>query len=96
MVTLVAELAFRCLQQEKEVRPSMEEVLVALKGIESVDYEAMEPKEMSRDSDISKPTSGEAENEVEQPLKDAQTPSSSPNSATVSSVSRCTVSNNGG
>ncbi|KAM7467529.1 hypothetical protein LguiB_015091 [Lonicera macranthoides] len=33
MTTLVAELAFRCLQLEKEMRPKMEEVLEALKGI---------------------------------------------------------------
>ncbi|XP_068642132.1 LEAF RUST 10 DISEASE-RESISTANCEUS RECEPTOR-LIKE PROTEIN KINASE-like 1.1 [Aristolochia californica] len=36
MVTLVAELAFRCLQEEKEVRPSMDEVLEVLKEIQSV------------------------------------------------------------
>ncbi|KAA8547780.1 hypothetical protein F0562_004209 [Nyssa sinensis] len=35
MTTLVAELAFRCLQQEKDVRPSMEEVLKALKEIKN-------------------------------------------------------------
>lgn len=33
MTTSVAELAFRCLQLEKEMRPKMEEVLEALKGI---------------------------------------------------------------
>lgn len=37
MATLVAELAFRCLQQEKDMRPSMEEVLEALKGIKNED-----------------------------------------------------------
>ncbi|KAF5189668.1 LEAF RUST 10 DISEASE-RESISTANCE LOCUS RECEPTOR-LIKE PROTEIN KINASE-like 1.2 [Thalictrum thalictroides] len=37
-ITLVAELAFRCLQQEKEMRPCMVEVLETLKGIESEDY----------------------------------------------------------
>ncbi|KAJ8446550.1 hypothetical protein Cgig2_019703 [Carnegiea gigantea] len=47
MITLVAELACQCLQQEKEKRPSMEEVLEALKRIESVDYEALEGEEMS-------------------------------------------------
>uniref|UniRef100_A0A5B6Z6C5 Uncharacterized protein n=2 Tax=Davidia involucrata TaxID=16924 RepID=A0A5B6Z6C5_DAVIN len=35
MTTLVAELAFRCLQQEKDMRPSMKEVLDALKGIKN-------------------------------------------------------------
>ncbi|KAF5189678.1 LEAF RUST 10 DISEASE-RESISTANCE LOCUS RECEPTOR-LIKE PROTEIN KINASE-like 1.1 [Thalictrum thalictroides] len=37
-ITLVAELAFRCLQQEKELRPCMVEVLETLRGIESADY----------------------------------------------------------
>ncbi|KAL0381421.1 UNVERIFIED_CONTAM: LEAF RUST 10 DISEASE-RESISTANCE LOCUS RECEPTOR-LIKE PROTEIN KINASE-like 1.4 [Sesamum angustifolium] len=37
MVTLVAELAFRCLQQEKDMRPSMEEVLETLRGIHNED-----------------------------------------------------------
>ncbi|KAI3432994.1 uncharacterized protein J3R85_007428 [Psidium guajava] len=34
MTTLVAELAFRCLQQERDMRPTMEEVVKALKEIE--------------------------------------------------------------
>ncbi|XP_073059408.1 LEAF RUST 10 DISEASE-RESISTANCEUS RECEPTOR-LIKE PROTEIN KINASE-like 1.1 [Primulina eburnea] len=34
MTTSVAELAFRCLQNEKELRPSMDEVLELLKGIQ--------------------------------------------------------------
>ncbi|XP_056696887.1 LEAF RUST 10 DISEASE-RESISTANCEUS RECEPTOR-LIKE PROTEIN KINASE-like 1.4 isoform X5 [Spinacia oleracea] len=33
MVKLVAEVAFQCLQQEKDARPSMKEVLESLKGI---------------------------------------------------------------
>ncbi|XP_043694637.1 LEAF RUST 10 DISEASE-RESISTANCE LOCUS RECEPTOR-LIKE PROTEIN KINASE-like 1.4 [Telopea speciosissima] len=37
-MTSVAALAFRCLQKEKELRPSMDEVLEVLKGIESEDY----------------------------------------------------------
>ncbi|XP_042040222.1 LEAF RUST 10 DISEASE-RESISTANCE LOCUS RECEPTOR-LIKE PROTEIN KINASE-like 1.4 [Salvia splendens] len=40
MVTLVAELAFRCLQQEKDMRPSMQEVLDALNGIKNEDSNA--------------------------------------------------------
>ncbi|KAH6797056.1 hypothetical protein C2S52_021610 [Perilla frutescens var. hirtella] len=40
MVTLVAELAFRCLQHEKDMRPSMQEVLDALKGIQNEDLNA--------------------------------------------------------
>ncbi|KAA8530595.1 hypothetical protein F0562_005304 [Nyssa sinensis] len=35
MTTLVAELAFRCLQQERDSRPSMEEVLEKLKGMKN-------------------------------------------------------------
>ncbi|KAL2457557.1 Protein kinase superfamily protein [Forsythia ovata] len=35
MATLVAELAFRCLQQERDMRPSMEEVLEVLRGIQN-------------------------------------------------------------
>lgn len=40
MVTLVAELAFRCLQQEKDMRPAMEEVLETLRGIQNEDLNA--------------------------------------------------------
>ncbi|KAI3462564.1 hypothetical protein Pfo_019227 [Paulownia fortunei] len=40
MVTLVAELAFRCLQQERDMRPSMEEVLEVLRGIQNEDLNA--------------------------------------------------------
>ncbi|KAL1540677.1 LEAF RUST 10 DISEASE-RESISTANCE LOCUS RECEPTOR-LIKE PROTEIN KINASE-like 1.3 [Salvia divinorum] len=40
MVTLVSELAFRCLQQEKDMRPSMQQVLDALKGIQNEDSNA--------------------------------------------------------
>ncbi|KAE9449462.1 hypothetical protein C3L33_18631, partial [Rhododendron williamsianum] len=35
MITLVAELAFRCLQTERDMRPSMGEVLEALRGIKN-------------------------------------------------------------
>ncbi|KAG5093164.1 hypothetical protein JHK82_051942 [Glycine max] len=37
MTTGVAELAFRCLQQEREIRPSMNEVVEILRGIKSDD-----------------------------------------------------------
>ncbi|KAK4493318.1 hypothetical protein RD792_017796 [Penstemon davidsonii] len=40
MVTLVAELAFRCLQQERDMRPSMDEVLEVLRGIRNEDLNA--------------------------------------------------------
>lgn len=35
MTTLVAELAFRCLQQERDMRPSMQEVVDGLRGIQN-------------------------------------------------------------
>lgn len=38
MTIAVAELAFRCLQQDKEMRPTMDEVLEELKIIESAEY----------------------------------------------------------
>ncbi|XP_078153972.1 LEAF RUST 10 DISEASE-RESISTANCE LOCUS RECEPTOR-LIKE PROTEIN KINASE-like 1.1 isoform X2 [Carex rostrata] len=38
MVSLVAELAFRCLQPDREMRPSIKEVLETLRVIEKGDY----------------------------------------------------------
>ncbi|XP_021676744.2 LEAF RUST 10 DISEASE-RESISTANCE LOCUS RECEPTOR-LIKE PROTEIN KINASE-like 1.4 isoform X4 [Hevea brasiliensis] len=38
MATSVAELAFRCLQQERDMRPTMREVLEALKRIEKENF----------------------------------------------------------
>ncbi|GKV16747.1 hypothetical protein SLEP1_g27343 [Rubroshorea leprosula] len=35
MITTVAELAFQCLQKERDMRPSMEEVLGVLKGMQN-------------------------------------------------------------
>ncbi|MED6136544.1 hypothetical protein PIB30_057027 [Stylosanthes scabra] len=42
MVTAVAELAFRCLQQQREMRPSMDEVLEVLRGVKSDEFDAIE------------------------------------------------------
>ncbi|XP_050225377.1 LEAF RUST 10 DISEASE-RESISTANCE LOCUS RECEPTOR-LIKE PROTEIN KINASE-like 1.1 [Mercurialis annua] len=39
MTTLVAELAFLCLQQDKEMRPTMDEIQEELKRIENGEYE---------------------------------------------------------
>ena len=39
-ITAVAELAFQCVQVDKELRPSMDEVLNALKEIESGNFKA--------------------------------------------------------
>ncbi|XP_077244673.1 LEAF RUST 10 DISEASE-RESISTANCE LOCUS RECEPTOR-LIKE PROTEIN KINASE-like 1.1 isoform X10 [Tasmannia lanceolata] len=51
MITLVAELAFRCLQEDREVRPSMEEVLEVLRGIESDDFPAKKAEDIDVPSD---------------------------------------------
>ncbi|KAL8140111.1 hypothetical protein V2J09_006132 [Rumex salicifolius] len=45
MITLVAELAYQCLQHERELRPSMEEVKETLTKIASEDYDAIEAEE---------------------------------------------------
>ena len=42
MATAVAELAFRCLQQEKDMRPTMGEVLEGLKAIQNEELLAEE------------------------------------------------------
>ncbi|XP_021776442.1 LEAF RUST 10 DISEASE-RESISTANCE LOCUS RECEPTOR-LIKE PROTEIN KINASE-like 1.1 [Chenopodium quinoa] len=47
MTVSVAELAFQCLQHDKELRPSMDEVLEVLKSIEGADYEALQAEEMA-------------------------------------------------
>ena len=52
MITLVAELAFWCLQPYKDFRPSMDEVLETLKKIESTDYEALQAEEMAQDQQM--------------------------------------------
>ncbi|XP_074295613.1 LEAF RUST 10 DISEASE-RESISTANCE LOCUS RECEPTOR-LIKE PROTEIN KINASE-like 1.2 isoform X2 [Silene latifolia] len=47
MTTSVGELAFQCLQHDKEFRPSMDEVLKILKTIQSTDYEALLAEEQA-------------------------------------------------
>ncbi|XP_023769308.1 LEAF RUST 10 DISEASE-RESISTANCE LOCUS RECEPTOR-LIKE PROTEIN KINASE-like 1.3 [Lactuca sativa] len=44
MMTLVAELAFRCLQQEKDLRPTMKEVVEVLRGIQNDEMNAQKPE----------------------------------------------------
>ncbi|CAA7402032.1 unnamed protein product [Spirodela intermedia] len=44
MITVVAELAFRCLQREKEMRPAMDEVVEVLRRVESGDDHAKEER----------------------------------------------------
>ncbi|KNA07744.1 hypothetical protein SOVF_169130 isoform A [Spinacia oleracea] len=47
MTTMVAELAFQCLQHDKEFRPSMDEVFKSLNRIESADFDALQEEEMA-------------------------------------------------
>ncbi|KAI8542811.1 hypothetical protein RHMOL_Rhmol08G0168400 [Rhododendron molle] len=46
MITEAAALAFQCLQNARETRPSMEEVLGALIGIQREDYDAKSAEEL--------------------------------------------------
>ncbi|KAK2630938.1 hypothetical protein EUGRSUZ_L03682 [Eucalyptus grandis] len=57
MIRAVAELAFRCLQQDKDVRPSMETVLEELKVISSGTHEPGKLKDVSYDN-----STGQSEN----------------------------------
>ncbi|XP_039170868.1 LEAF RUST 10 DISEASE-RESISTANCE LOCUS RECEPTOR-LIKE PROTEIN KINASE-like 1.1 [Eucalyptus grandis] len=57
MIMAVAELAFRCLQQDKDVRPSMETVLEELKVISSGTHEPGKSKDVSYDN-----SAGQSEN----------------------------------
>lgn len=54
MTTSVAELAFLCLQQGKEIRPGMNEVLKELKAMESGGYELENLEQEHGDNDASK------------------------------------------
>ncbi|KAJ9562194.1 hypothetical protein OSB04_007354 [Centaurea solstitialis] len=44
MATLVAELGFRCVQQEKDMRPTMKEVVETLRGIQNDEMNAQKPE----------------------------------------------------
>ncbi|KAL3731435.1 hypothetical protein ACJRO7_028331 [Eucalyptus globulus] len=57
MIRAVAELAFGCLQQDKDVRPSMETVLEELKAISSGTHEPGKSKDVSYDN-----STGQSEN----------------------------------
>ncbi|KAJ8641847.1 hypothetical protein MRB53_018541 [Persea americana] len=50
-ITSVAGLAFRCLQDDKENRPSMEEVLESLRGIASEEYNVEKVEEVNTPAD---------------------------------------------
>ncbi|XP_022739081.1 LEAF RUST 10 DISEASE-RESISTANCE LOCUS RECEPTOR-LIKE PROTEIN KINASE-like 1.2 isoform X3 [Durio zibethinus] len=51
MITGVAELAFQCLQYEKDMRPAMAQVLEALIGIQNEDYNKVKAEEMDISAD---------------------------------------------
>ncbi|KAJ4848032.1 hypothetical protein Tsubulata_009367 [Turnera subulata] len=53
MVKAVAELAFRCLQRAKDMRPPMDEVLEVLKEIQNTDYDMAEGEDMDMDAPLS-------------------------------------------
>ncbi|KAF8032204.1 hypothetical protein BT93_D1198 [Corymbia citriodora subsp. variegata] len=65
MIMAVAELAFGCLQQDKDMRPSMETVLEELKAISSGTHEPDKSKDVSDDNSAGqskKPTPPECDN----------------------------------
>ncbi|CAI9758410.1 unnamed protein product [Fraxinus pennsylvanica] len=84
MATLVAELAFRCLQQERDMRPSMEEVLEVLRGIQNGDLNAhkVEVVDILIDGEVG-------------PLKGSVAPSSPDSVITDKSVSTSTPNSSG-
>uniref|UniRef100_A0A5B7A6H5 non-specific serine/threonine protein kinase n=1 Tax=Davidia involucrata TaxID=16924 RepID=A0A5B7A6H5_DAVIN len=97
MTTSVAELAFRCLQREKDMRPTMEEVLEVLKEIQSDEYPEEKTGEVLDDVGVLKsvlpPPSPESDDVVL--LKNAKQPPS-PDSVTNKWVSRSTTPNTSG
>ncbi|KAL7190737.1 hypothetical protein ACSBR2_022921 [Camellia fascicularis] len=52
MITLVAELAFRCLQTDRDMRPSMEEIFTALRDINGDLNEQVEVVDIVIDDDV--------------------------------------------
>ncbi|KAK3031582.1 hypothetical protein RJ639_036381 [Escallonia herrerae] len=89
MTTCVAELAFRCLQLEKEMRPTMEDVLVALKDIQGDQTEGFDGLKIAKS-----PPSPESEHVVL--LKNSKVPVS-PDSVTDQwASSRSTTPNTSG
>nr|XP_043633482.1 LEAF RUST 10 DISEASE-RESISTANCE LOCUS RECEPTOR-LIKE PROTEIN KINASE-like 1.3 [Erigeron canadensis] len=62
MVTLVAELGFRCLQCEKDMRPTMKEVVENLRGIQNQELNVQKPEvvDIVVDNDGSHPPSSDS------------------------------------
>ncbi|MCE3216601.1 hypothetical protein HAX54_007100, partial [Datura stramonium] len=73
MTTSVAELAFQCLQPEKEMRPTMDEVLEVLKAIQRGEFENQNKEEITViDNELSYvevPPDPESENDDAQLMK---------------------------
>ena len=92
MTISVAELAFQCIQEDKEMRPSMDEVLEALKKIKSGNND---PEEKAYDDagilNVQQTASPDCD-EVGL-LKTKQLPPPSPNDVTVNWTSRSTTPN---
>ncbi|CAM8938275.1 unnamed protein product [Rhodiola kirilowii] len=99
MTSLVAELAFRCLQQDKEMRPSMDEVVEVLRAIESTNNhemaENLDTEEGEEMTDIPPLRSLEQLDDSSLLLK-KRIPPASPNSVTDKWISRSTTPNTSG
>ncbi|OAY47262.1 LEAF RUST 10 DISEASE-RESISTANCE LOCUS RECEPTOR-LIKE PROTEIN KINASE-like 1.2 [Manihot esculenta] len=97
MAIAVAELAFRCLQQDKEMRPSMDEVLEELKRIESAAGFRENQDEIHNDNkplrNMLPPHSPPADCEDASLLKLIRLPSS-PDTVTAKWASSCSTASN--
>ncbi|XP_010319415.1 LEAF RUST 10 DISEASE-RESISTANCEUS RECEPTOR-LIKE PROTEIN KINASE-like 1.1 [Solanum lycopersicum] len=69
MTTSVAELAFQCLQLEKEMRPTMDEVLEILKAIQNGEFENQKKEEINVVDNVEVPQDPESENDDAQLMK---------------------------
>ncbi|KAF7827763.1 LEAF RUST 10 DISEASE-RESISTANCE LOCUS RECEPTOR-LIKE PROTEIN KINASE-like 1.2 isoform X1 [Senna tora] len=97
MVGLVAQLAFQCLQRDKELRPSMDEVLEVLNRIEGENRNENENKNKNDDGEIHEGTSplhnGDGYDEVGLLKNMKIPPCSSPNSVADKWESKTTTPN---
>ncbi|XP_028757874.1 LEAF RUST 10 DISEASE-RESISTANCE LOCUS RECEPTOR-LIKE PROTEIN KINASE-like 1.2 isoform X1 [Neltuma alba] len=97
MVVSVGELAFQCLQRDKDLRPSMEEVLEALKRIQSGKGEVENLEDGGNVNPLAppppSPPSVSPEKEEVGLLKKVNPPPSSPNTVTEKWTSESTTPN---
>ncbi|XP_020540202.1 LEAF RUST 10 DISEASE-RESISTANCE LOCUS RECEPTOR-LIKE PROTEIN KINASE-like 1.1 [Jatropha curcas] len=89
MTILVAELAFRCLQLDKEMRPTMDEVLEELKRIQSIE-EVVKDDDHKTLRNVLPPPSPPADSDDESPLKNILF-SPSPDTVTAKWTSSCST-----